>query len=112
MSPTIVVCCAVFIVIASLLRGLTGFGFAIVAAPLLALVVSPLVAVADVGAPAVTAPLAKVTTEELLKCVKFPVIVTETLLAPWHPCQTHNCWLLPSVAPIPPGNPWEVCFPT
>ncbi len=40
------------------------------------------VRVAAVGAPAVTAPLAKVTTEEVLKCVKLPVMVTGTLLAP------------------------------
>src|SRR5438874_488952 len=44
-----------------------------------------LVVVADVGAPAVTAALLNVTTDELLKCVKFPVIVTGTLLAPCDP---------------------------
>jgi uncharacterized membrane protein YfcA len=48
MSSSVVVCCIVFVAIASLLRGLTGFGFAIVAAPLLAIVVSPLVAVSVV----------------------------------------------------------------
>jgi hypothetical protein len=41
-----------------------------------------LVTVAAVGAPAATAPLAKVTTEELLKWVKFPVMVTGTLFEP------------------------------
>jgi uncharacterized membrane protein YfcA len=45
MPSSVVVCCVIFVAIASLLRGLTGFGFAIVAAPLLAIVVSPLVAV-------------------------------------------------------------------
>src|SRR5579884_1925791 len=44
-----------------------------------------LVAVAAVGAPAVTAPLAKVTTDVLLKCVKLPVIVTGTFVAPCWP---------------------------
>jgi hypothetical protein len=44
-----------------------------------------LVSIAALGAPAVTALLAKVTTEDVLKCVKFPVIVTGTLLAPCCP---------------------------
>src|SRR5580658_3221188 len=44
-----------------------------------------LVRVANVGAAAVTAPLANVTTDEVLKWVKFPVIVTGTLLAPCWP---------------------------
>ena len=48
MTSTIIVYCVIFIAIASLLRGLTGFGFAIVASPLLALVAPPLVAVAVV----------------------------------------------------------------
>ena len=48
MSSSIVICSVSFVAIASLLRGLTGFGFAIVATPLLAFVVSPLVAVSVV----------------------------------------------------------------
>ena len=48
MSSNIVIYCVLFIAIASLLRGLTGFGFAIVATPLLAFVVPPLVAVSVV----------------------------------------------------------------
>src|SRR5690242_19221524 len=44
-----------------------------------------LVAVAAVGAPAVTAPLAKVTTEVLVKCVKLPVIVTARFVVPCWP---------------------------
>ena len=44
-----------------------------------------LVAVAVLGAPAVTALLANVTTDELLKCVNWPVIVTDKLVWPCGP---------------------------
>jgi hypothetical protein len=50
-----------------------------------------LVAVAAMGAPAVTPALAKVTAEELLKCVKVPVIVTGMLVAPCGPVLGFTC---------------------
>jgi uncharacterized protein len=48
MPSNIVIDCAVFVAVASLLRGLTGFGFAMIATPLLAFVLPPLVAVSVV----------------------------------------------------------------
>jgi hypothetical protein len=54
-----------------------------------------LVAVADVGDPAVTAVFPNVTTEAPLKWVRFPAIVTGTFVAP--------CWPLLGVTDVIPG---------
>ncbi len=50
-----------------------------------------LVEVAAVGVPAVTPVPLKVTTEPVVKWVKFPVIVTETALAPCAPVFGFTC---------------------